>query len=99
MDLLAYQDYLKQGLFTGDAVDYCGEILFDDLNIPPEIFTQVNHSAKRLTHKPLAARLKNTHKGNFGHLLIISGDGLAAKQGKRDLLSRDLMPFIKELVN
>ncbi len=65
---------LKQGLFTGDAVDYCGDILFDDLGIPSDVFTYVAHSAQRISHKPLAARLKNTNKGNFGHLLIIGGD-------------------------
>jgi NAD(P)H-hydrate epimerase len=100
---------LKQGLFTGDAVDYCGEILFDDLSVPTEIFTQVNHSAKRLTHKPLAARLKNTHKGNYGHLLIIGGDvgfsgavRLAAEAGLRSgsgLVSIATHPAHADLLN
>jgi NAD(P)H-hydrate epimerase len=29
---------LKRGLLTGDAVDYCGTLLFDDLKVPEEVY-------------------------------------------------------------
>jgi NAD(P)H-hydrate epimerase len=65
---------LKQGMFTGAAVDYCGQYWLDDLQLPAEIFAQVNCTSQLLNHQPLPPRLKNTHKGDFGHLLIIGGD-------------------------
>ncbi|NOQ34916.1 MAG: NAD(P)H-hydrate dehydratase [Methylococcaceae bacterium] len=65
---------LKQGLFTGTALDYCGKLIFDDLNVPKEVFTRVQYSSERLEKTILPPRLRNSHKGNFGHVLIIGGD-------------------------
>ena len=69
---------LKSGLFTGAGRDHAGEIHFNDLDVPPDIYGKVPHSAQRLTeqslHGLLRPRRRDMHKGNAGHVLIIGGD-------------------------
>lgn len=81
---------LKQGLFTADATEQCGEIVFANLNVPAEVFATVSHSAERLDGFVLPRRNRNAHKGNYGHLLVIGGEvgfsgaaRLAAEAGLR----------------
>ena len=68
----------KQGLFTGDAKDYCGIVQCDDLDLPNDAFTSQASTAE-LSHLPcllkkLPRRSRTAHKGNFGHVLVIGGD-------------------------
>ena len=69
---------LKQGLLTGAAVDYCGQIFFDDLDIPEEVFSTVQANAFRIFQedalKCLDVRDRDSHKGDFGHVLILGGN-------------------------
>ncbi len=69
---------LKQGLFTGDAPDHTGEILFDALDLPAAVYEQVPPSAKRIDSTllggPLAPRRRTAHKGAFGHVLVVGGE-------------------------
>jgi ADP-dependent NAD(P)H-hydrate dehydratase / NAD(P)H-hydrate epimerase len=65
---------LKQGLFTGHAADYCGEISYASLAVPEAVFQTVLPSAFRVVKIPLPRRDRCTHKGNYGHVLIIGGD-------------------------
>ncbi|MDD5463267.1 MAG: NAD(P)H-hydrate dehydratase [Methylococcales bacterium] len=65
---------LKQGLFTGYAAEYCGELFYASLAVPDDIFQQVAPSAIRVVKKPLPRRDRCAHKGNYGHVLIIGGD-------------------------
>jgi NAD(P)H-hydrate epimerase len=69
---------LKQGMFTGQGPDCCGEILFDALEIPPRVYAHQRLACKRIDwHKRSAlapTRRRSAHKGNFGHLLVIAGD-------------------------
>ena len=65
---------LKQGLFTGHAADYCGEISYASLAVPDAIFQAVSSSAVRVVKTPLPRRDRCTHKGNYGHVLIVGGD-------------------------
>lgn len=69
---------LKQGLFTGEAADYCGEIYFDDLQVPATVYRQQPPAAHciDLTQfgRLLAPRARASHKGHFGHVLIIGGE-------------------------
>lgn len=81
---------LKQGLFTSDATECCGEIVFAALDLPQEVFANASHSAERLEHSVLQPRNRNSHKGSHGHLLVIGGDvgfsgaaRLAAEAGLR----------------
>ncbi|MBK5378206.1 NAD(P)H-hydrate dehydratase [Pseudomonas sp. TH43] len=68
---------LKIGLFTGDAADHIGHLVFNDLQASAETYRDVPVSAKRLgaANLPrLAPRAPSSHKGRFGHLLLIGGD-------------------------
>src|ERR1700728_1921364 len=72
---------LKTGLFVGDGPQYCGTIVFDDLELaaPP-----TSQFAPRLTriveaeiHQALPRRARDANKGDFGRVLIVgSGSGM-----------------------
>jgi NAD(P)H-hydrate epimerase len=65
---------LKQGLFTGHAADYCGEISYASLAVPDDVLLAVSSSAVRVVKTPLPRRDRCSHKGNYGHVLIVGGD-------------------------
>ena len=69
---------LKQGMFTGAANDYCGDIQFNALEIPARIYASEILSSRRIDWqkmKPLInPRPRTAHKGYFGHVLIIGGN-------------------------
>jgi hydroxyethylthiazole kinase-like uncharacterized protein yjeF len=62
----------KPGLYTGDGVDACGEVIVDSLGVDsgasdgalnaPQAFAPV-----------LQPRLRNTHKGRFGSVVVVGG--------------------------
>lgn len=69
---------LKQGMFTGEAPDYCGKIHCYDLEIPEIAYQKVPKSAE-LTHYNaqsflLPPRKRTANKGSYGHVLIVGGD-------------------------
>lgn len=68
----------KRGLHTNFALDYRGKLVLDSLGLPESVYqTEVpdsgllNLDELSLLLKP---RLRNVHKGNFGHILAIGGD-------------------------
>jgi len=69
---------LKQGLFTGQGADCCGRIVFADLAVPPEIYQAILPDARRIDYETtagwLAPRPRSSHKGLFGHVLVLGGD-------------------------
>lgn len=69
---------LKQGLFTGAGPLCCGQISFSNLGIPAKIFKDFTPTCLRYCGDDLSTllprRLRNTHKGNFGHVLVVGGD-------------------------
>ncbi|OWJ98470.1 bifunctional ADP-dependent NAD(P)H-hydrate dehydratase/NAD(P)H-hydrate epimerase [Pseudomonas sp. A46] len=68
---------LKLGLFTADAPDQVGELVFDDLQADPAMVAATPRVADRLSlgNLPrLAPRLRTAHKGQLGHLLVVGGD-------------------------
>lgn len=69
---------LKRGLYTGEAVDHTGEVVFDSLSLPMAVFDQQHVDAKRIDYTQytslLAPRMRNSHKGHYGHVLIIGGE-------------------------
>lgn len=74
---------LKQGMFTNDGLAASGEIKFNDLDVPEEVYQQMNLNsgsppASRLIledlSKVLEPRHRNSHKGHFGHVLVVGGD-------------------------
>ena len=68
----------KAGMYTAAAADYCGNITFADLGVPGDIIQRVPVAATLLRQPPLgqlaSPRLRNTHKGHYGHVLVIGGD-------------------------
>ena len=69
---------LKQGLFTAEAADRVGEVVFDDLQVPAAVHDGMQPPARRLRPTALAEALsqrpRTAHKGAFGHVLVIGGD-------------------------
>jgi NAD(P)H-hydrate epimerase len=68
----------KRGLLTAEGKDRAGDVLFEDLDVPHSIYSSVADAVEVLdldslkSHMPPRAR--NSHKGDFGHLLMIGGD-------------------------
>lgn len=69
---------IKRGLYTGQAVDYCGEIVFNSLSVPESVYDQQRVEAQLISYDDfkalLAPRLRSSHKGHYGHVLIIGGE-------------------------
>jgi NAD(P)H-hydrate epimerase len=69
---------LKQGLFTGQGPSSCGQVLFSDLGVPDDIYTQVPSDWRRYAGEDLPELLpprpRSGHKGDNGHVLIVGGD-------------------------
>lgn len=69
---------LKRGLLTASGPGYCGELRFDGLELPAEIYGRVPAAAQRLElsrfRSALPPRRRDAHKGDFGHLLVVGGD-------------------------
>ncbi|MBP9721944.1 MAG: NAD(P)H-hydrate dehydratase [Gammaproteobacteria bacterium] len=73
---------LKPGLYTNDGPDYTGQLFFSDLDVTPAIYQQVDHKAWLMTEdwvnkvkaKNLPKRAKNSHKHQYGHVVIIGGN-------------------------
>ena len=68
----------KRGLFTAEGPEFCGEILFSDLETPAGIRAEVGAEARLIGHeevmRSLPARARDAHKGRYGHVLVIGGD-------------------------
>ena len=64
----------KRGLFTGDALDYCGKVTVKDLSISadPALLCSLYdiHSILQV----FTPRRRTSYKGTYGHVLIIGGN-------------------------
>jgi len=68
---------LKKGLFTGSGKACCGDIHFNDLGLPEEIYASVEPDAELLSDPSqwtLSPRRHDIHKGKNGHVLIMGGN-------------------------
>jgi ADP-dependent NAD(P)H-hydrate dehydratase / NAD(P)H-hydrate epimerase len=68
---------LKAGLYLTDGPDYCGEVVFADLGVPPKCRQGRGAEFRRIDddhmQRTLPHRRRTAHKGDFGHVLIIGG--------------------------
>lgn len=69
---------LKTGLFIGSGRDYSGTVICADLQLPQKIFLDIKPCAQILNLadeiKLLPPRVRTSHKGSFGHVLVVGGD-------------------------
>jgi hydroxyethylthiazole kinase-like uncharacterized protein yjeF len=63
---------LKVGMYTLDGPDYCGTIQYCSLQLE-SCLANIPIAAKRISPKIPKARAKNTHKSDYGHVLVIGG--------------------------
>lgn len=85
---------LKSGMYTLDGPDYCGVIYCRPLQLEPYLRSMIPVAFLLDKHHgslPLPSRKKNSHKGNYGHVLVIGGGpgmpGAAALAAKAALRS------------
>lgn len=89
---------MKQGLLTAQAMDYCGDIIYHALDVPDATFHVANSpkpASRRIdihhVRHLLSARAPSSHKGDFGHTVIVGGDygmgGAAIMAGQAALRS------------
>jgi hydroxyethylthiazole kinase-like uncharacterized protein yjeF len=72
----------KQGLYTGMAPAFTGELLFDDLGVghtitpstPPVVPMSARGIDSRILRTPALLRARTAHKGDSGHVLVVGGD-------------------------
>ncbi|MEX2498112.1 MAG: NAD(P)H-hydrate dehydratase [Wenzhouxiangellaceae bacterium] len=68
----------KRGLETGQAADFAGCVLFDDLDVPESVYHDLEPDARRISpadvERVLPPRRPTTHKGALGHVLVCGGD-------------------------
>ncbi len=72
---------IKQGLLTGSALNFTGDLCFDDLGLPQALYSHEQAPVSRVRridiHSVLGAfspRPPASHKGKFGHVMVIGGD-------------------------
>jgi len=69
---------LKRGLFSAKGPELAGDIQFSNLGIPDQILNSQSPAAQLLTLPAclpyLSSRPLDSHKGDFGHVLVIGGD-------------------------
>jgi NAD(P)H-hydrate epimerase len=67
----------KPGLFTADGPEHCGRLLFDRLEVPTAAYASVERPGHLLNRDYLSdllpRRPRNSHKGSFGHVLVVAG--------------------------
>ncbi len=69
---------VKRGLVTGSASDNSGELQFADLQVPKEVYLREPVTSHLIRKQELLGlippRSHDSHKGNYGHLLVIAGN-------------------------
>ena len=69
---------LKLGLFTNDGPDCVGTVIFNDLALVESVYSEFPPAAYRLDLDSLVSAIQprrlNSHKGHYGHVLLVGGD-------------------------
>ena len=68
----------KRGCFTSVGKKVSGEIIYSELDIPSKIFSNVASTSSLISHEDkidkVVYREEDSHKGHFGHVVVIGGD-------------------------
>lgn len=68
----------KRGLYTGRAGEFCGALEFDDLDVPQQVFAELEPDAFLLQRDGLVdalpPRQAAAHKGQLGQVLVLGSD-------------------------
>lgn len=70
----------KQGLYAGDAANYVGQVRLANLGVPKSARMSFSLSSQLYNWHSIrnsrwfSPRSMNSHKGHFGHVLLIGGD-------------------------
>ncbi len=67
----------KRGLFTASGPDQAGELVFDDLGVPGELYRRLPGDCRLYVYPPpvvLPPRWQDSHKGDYGHVLVVGGN-------------------------
>ncbi|MBO4950254.1 MAG: NAD(P)H-hydrate dehydratase [Clostridia bacterium] len=76
-DFTVTMAYIKTGMLSYPAREYCGEILIADIGYPKELCEEVEKDAivadDSYIKDNIPKRKSNTHKGSFGRLLMYCG--------------------------
>ncbi len=64
----------KRGLFTGRAADCCGALSLHRLGLPGAVQATQQADAELLAGQSLPPRSRDSHKGRYGHVLVVGGD-------------------------
>lgn len=70
----------KKGLLLYDGANYTGEVKASDISIPKEIFdeSEIEIFDDKMARTLMPKRHKNSHKGDYGKILVIGGsEGMA----------------------
>jgi ADP-dependent NAD(P)H-hydrate dehydratase / NAD(P)H-hydrate epimerase len=69
---------LKLGLLTGPGLGYTGDLYYDDLQLPSELFQEIPGIAESISIRKFSSSLRprprHIHKGDCGHVLLVGGD-------------------------
>ncbi|MEA1929222.1 MAG: NAD(P)H-hydrate dehydratase [Candidatus Auribacterota bacterium] len=67
----------KTGMVRGEGLNYCGRIIAADIGIPPSVIEEVSADLELIAGPELSGLLpprpRTSHKGNYGHLLVLAG--------------------------
>lgn len=76
-DLTVTMALPKRGLFLYPGAGFAGKIRVADLGIPPEVIEKESIRVNLLDHDLMQGgmdcRARDSHKGDYGHLLVIAG--------------------------
>ena len=69
---------MKLGLVTGAGRRYSGKVIFNDLEIPSQVYQSMPATCEHINLQDLTTilgkRKGDAHKGNFGHVLVVGGN-------------------------
>lgn len=66
-------EYAKHGHFLLDGLDMCGKVTVRSIGIDTKVSADTYLYDRHEISRLIPGRKRNTHKGNYGHLLIIAG--------------------------